>query len=57
VKEIAEATGWDDHVVRYHLKGDLFEAADPNYRLSPWVLSEAGERAAAALPPATAPGT
>jgi len=57
VKEIAEATGWEGHVVRYHLKSDLFEAADPTYRLSPWILSEAGESAAEKLSRATAPAT
>jgi len=59
--EIEGKVGYDG--VGYYLRHPWFEKSDPAYRLSPWVLSEigeqaaAGERAAGDLPRATAPAT
>lgn len=53
--EIETQVGYEG--VGYYLKHPWFEKSDPAYRLSPWVLTEAGESAAEKLSRATAPAT
>ena len=54
-KELEHKSGLEN--VGFYLKHEWFEKSDPGYRLSPWILSEAGEQAAKELSPATARGT
>lgn len=50
VKELCQGAELADNVVSYNLKHEWFEKSDPTYVRSPWVLSEAGEKAASGLP-------
>lgn len=49
VSELSERLAIGDNIVSYNLKHEWFEKSDPSYVRSPWVLTEAGEKAAGEL--------
>lgn len=57
VSELSQQSGAGYNIVSYNLKHEWFRKSDPSYVRSPWVLTEAGEKAAIELNPATARGT